>query len=77
MGLGALTTTAGMWAVENKWIGGKDMAVDFALNAVPFGLGKAFSYMRNSAMVAMNASKAWIQTLAIGGMYVAEGAVDV
>ena len=64
-------TTAGLWAAENKWIGGKDLGINFVLNTAPFGVGKIFSSLRNSASIALKTSK-----LLMAGSYLAEGVVD-
>lgn len=36
--LGGTLTTVGMRAVDNKWIGGKDLGTNLALNTIPFGV---------------------------------------
>ena len=56
-----------MWANQNKRSGGKDLGIDFALNSIPFGMGKMFTYLREGAIVAKNASK-----ILLVGTYVLE-----
>lgn len=43
------------------------MSINLAMNTIPFGVGKAFQYLRQGALVAKGASKALI-----GATYAAE-----
>lgn len=70
--LGGTVTTVGMWAIDNKWVGGKDLGVNFALNTIPFGVGRAFGILRKGTLIAGNISKSLL-----AGTYALEGAIDV